>query len=599
MADSQTTATDDAPSIQVDETSFVSRLNRLLYADRRTVVDELVQNAQRAEADVVEMRIDEHGGSVRLEFEDDGVGCEPEDLLTLAETAWEDEVVGDVDPFGLGFWSITLLEGRVTVYSRDWKLEIDVPTMIESETLDVIDIERGCENNGVEGTRIVVHNPDFGDHNPWRYENAFRNTVRHAPFDEARLNGSGVATGVPRDEFSGIVPEYSRSFHFEGDGFECVLAPAEKGYDNPTLYYQDRPVGEINVRYMKGHVFADNGTIGVRAPDRKEPIHDDRFDELVEKVESAAREALAPLIRSRSDETSKLSSAILHYYEAGELADVVRFADFDDESLEGALSDDDDESADGETSGASQFSSATTTGYGSIPEETFDGAGWESDDPVDGRGVDEFDGPVWWVDVDDVERFERAVRAALDSSFDVVVASTPIERHVAENSDRMVSVSRLRQPDASELHVVQSNPTGVDERAVWVVDRAVDRLAGDGLDVEYGRIEYRVDVGGETFRFCPDDASFRAVTDEGTLVLDDSYAGAKIRRSNLAVDDESGSIGWNTGEIRFLLAIADDLADALSDLRPKHTRRGWRERINELAVTLLGGDEFDTEARDG
>lgn len=595
-------------TIKVDDESFISRLNTLLYADRRTVVDELVQNAQRAGADRVEMSANDHV----FRFEDDGCGCEPEDLLTLADTGWDDEVVEDVDPFGLGFWSIMLLEGHVNVWSGSWKMSIDVPRMIDHRTVDVVDITENptAPPDGIDGMIVEVASPNYGDHKKFTYRGAFKRAVRYAPFDEAQAGTTDVTTGLSRDEYHGRIPDYSKPFHFDLDGVECLLIPAEKSYTQPTLYYQDRPVGDLDgVRHMKGHVFVDDDeAIGVRAPDRKEPINDDRLDALVDKVEGLARQTLEPVIRSRSRETNKLSDAVRNYYDADELSGAVRFESVDDEDLEESP-DVDDESDDEidppsdestASDGGAPFTSTPRVSSGAdadIEDDDEENAHtvWDNDDEADGVSLDDLDGHAMWVRDRNVGAHRDAIRTARGAGVDVFVAHTGIERYVASNDPRLLKVEAIERADEVDVRVGPVEADVRTQRAAWVVECAAERFFGrDVVDVEVGELKHSLEVGDVVVDHHPDDINF--VVDGTRLLADVDYLDAAADEVDLG--EYPNSVDRHD-DVQLLLQVADDLAVALAQLEGENRsamtcdRKRWRRRLNDLAIGLLGDGGFD------
>ena len=113
----------------------------VVFQSFATVVDELIQNAQRANAS--EVRVTLEGDS--LIISDNGRGCEdPQHLFEKNTSAW-----GNVDEaFGEGFFSVFLLADWLRVESHNWAITIDVLEMFETGNLVFQPEETGTFFNG-------------------------------------------------------------------------------------------------------------------------------------------------------------------------------------------------------------------------------------------------------------------------------------------------------------------------------------------------------------------------------------------------------------------------------------------------------------------
>lgn len=90
-------------AMKVNQANLVKSL-RFSFTHKTTVLGELLQNARRAQATLVEFSFCPE--TKVLQVSDDGCGIESiETLLTVAESGWDAELVAQEHPFGVGFLS--------------------------------------------------------------------------------------------------------------------------------------------------------------------------------------------------------------------------------------------------------------------------------------------------------------------------------------------------------------------------------------------------------------------------------------------------------------------------------------------------------------
>ena len=94
----------------------LSKVTRLFNATLTDILNELLQNARRAGATRVKVEVVNEN---YLSITDDGVGIDdPQILLTLGNSDWEEETQHREDPAGMGIFSLANRE--VEIRSRDW-----------------------------------------------------------------------------------------------------------------------------------------------------------------------------------------------------------------------------------------------------------------------------------------------------------------------------------------------------------------------------------------------------------------------------------------------------------------------------------------------
>ena len=102
------------------------------FGSSRSILTELFQNAYRAHAENV--WITWNPESRVLEFKDDGRGCQPEDLVTVGESGWDEDSPA-IDPAGIGVFSILRPEycEQVTYRSQNWSMTISAQNLERAE----------------------------------------------------------------------------------------------------------------------------------------------------------------------------------------------------------------------------------------------------------------------------------------------------------------------------------------------------------------------------------------------------------------------------------------------------------------------------------
>ncbi|WP_448205325.1 hypothetical protein [Azospirillum sp. sgz302134] len=162
----------------VDASHLLSTADRYFNATIDTVIAELLQNARRAGAAAVAFRVTDDN----LTIEDDGCGIDnPEKLLTLAGSGWDESIARSEDPAGAGFFSLAHRE-RVTVRSRAFEMELDPAAFGGQREVPVL---AAPERQGTEITLSLRAGERA------QAEHAVRSQARFAPLP-VTLNGAPV-----------------------------------------------------------------------------------------------------------------------------------------------------------------------------------------------------------------------------------------------------------------------------------------------------------------------------------------------------------------------------------------------------------------------
>lgn len=123
-------------SLKVNETHLVQNL-RFAFTNKSTVLAELMQNGRRAGA--TEIRFEFDPETETLSVVDNGSGVENmQNLLTIAESGWDQEIKETEHPFGMGFLSALFSATHVTIESRGKKMAFDTNHALDFGDVDVV-----------------------------------------------------------------------------------------------------------------------------------------------------------------------------------------------------------------------------------------------------------------------------------------------------------------------------------------------------------------------------------------------------------------------------------------------------------------------------
>jgi hypothetical protein len=137
-----------AVKLAINETRLVKNLG-FAFTNKSTVIAELLQNGRRAGATEIYVEFD--GETKTLSVTDNGSGIETmQNLLTVAESGWNEETQIDEHPFGMGFLSALFAAEHVVIESRGKKMAFDTAHALE---FGEIAVEM---SDFIGGTRITM-----------------------------------------------------------------------------------------------------------------------------------------------------------------------------------------------------------------------------------------------------------------------------------------------------------------------------------------------------------------------------------------------------------------------------------------------------------
>ncbi|MBT9597762.1 MAG: ATP-binding protein [Vitreoscilla sp.] len=133
------------------------RNQRHAFSNRFTLVSELLQNARRAGATLIQIQYDATANVLRVQ--DDGCGLgDFQKLLSLHESGWDAATCIEEQPFGVGFSKCLYAASRCIVASGRQRVDIETEAALAKA---MIDVEQTAE--AVPGTLVELWGVDLPD----------------------------------------------------------------------------------------------------------------------------------------------------------------------------------------------------------------------------------------------------------------------------------------------------------------------------------------------------------------------------------------------------------------------------------------------------
>lgn len=333
--------------ITVDIGRFLTDVGSSLYKSGGTILDELVQNAQRAKAQNLNLGSVtgyEAGCFSLIEVQDDGRGLSKvDDLLKLANSGWSSDVVESDQPFGMGFWSTVTATSRVEVRSGTFQVVIDSDMLHATKSVKgVTVVEEGLEP--FLGFRVRLYSVprperDAPEDRRWTAWSdlvsaldGLNALVKFMNFDSVKLLQIGEyhvtshervlarldqawswkePTAFDSKKATDEVPEgVLFAKRVNTSMFEGVIWPQANSWsaapgapvEGISFYAQARVVQSRDYDNVGGWLHLKPGAVNLRAPDRKDFVSDEKYRCMSDEYDSQRRTLLLEMATTATDE---------------------------------------------------------------------------------------------------------------------------------------------------------------------------------------------------------------------------------------------------------------------------------------------------------
>jgi hypothetical protein len=244
--------------INVNEKALISNL-KMAFATGTTWVTELLQNARRAGATKIHIVL--QPGQKEFSIWDDGQGIEDmQNLFSIAESGWDEPVLSQEKPYGMGFLSCLFACEKVHIISRGQQVKVATKDAI---AFDDIHVEA---HQGVEGTFIRMKGVT---------------DMPSVQFLQSAVKGFPVSVYLDQSK------EPLESIHAVGTTMDWAkteiglihVSNLRGRFYDPLIYLQGLPIcAGFNSRYTENNVIVhlDSEKFFGRLPDRSSVIDPDK-----------------------------------------------------------------------------------------------------------------------------------------------------------------------------------------------------------------------------------------------------------------------------------------------------------------------------------
>jgi hypothetical protein len=460
-------------AITVDVGRLLTDVGSSLYKSGGTILDELVQNAQRAKAKNLEITLVQgysDGDISVLEIRDDGKGLKKaQDLLKLASSGWDKGVVASDQPFGMGFWSTVTATCRVEVRSNNLEIVIDANLLHRTKSVkDVVTINTDAEHYPGFRVRLFSVPRDQSDNGENRRWKAWKDLVtavnemgmllRFTEFESVLLRndatyGSGniedanyqllrllekaptrLKTAEP---LSALPSNISFSKRVENEFYEGVLWPQTSSWTTSVnapvrgmcFYAQKRIVQHQDYSSVGGWVHLKPGAVNLRAPDRKDFIEDDKHRAVMDRYKDDERSLFIEMAMTATDaELESFDGSMRYILKDEDVLDLIPYLFGKGTPLPGKGSQ--TESKGGELK--SVLPRKVNPNVEWAKDESFAGDVTVQDDTPQPERVKrqafEMVLPAVWVEASEEAKYETLIAVAKDAGLPVIVGSSAMQK---------------------------------------------------------------------------------------------------------------------------------------------------------------------------
>lgn len=260
----------------------------VVYSSITSVVDELIQNSQRAGATKVD--IDIVGNEYRQK--DNGTGLsDPNMLFEKSSSGWV-SIADTKTPFGEGFFSTFAIADVITARSKNWVAVVDVNKAIKDGKLDFPIEETVNETVGfsvrLEGELIRENADKLMIH--------VKELCSIVPM-EVTLNGEVI-------EHVELLKAPVTKVSIDVDNDKCKgYVSATNTYGQVKLYYEYRYVDYMYVEGIEGVLQLEDEALNLKAPDRKGFAYDDKYTDFSDMLKEVRKEVYMKLVEVADDDT--------------------------------------------------------------------------------------------------------------------------------------------------------------------------------------------------------------------------------------------------------------------------------------------------------
>lgn len=306
-------------NIEINVGAQIKLLRNNTFSDPLSFIDENIQNAQRAKSSGIYITYDEYDNT--MTFEDDGCGLkDPQSLLHIASSGWED---CNESPFGQGFFSNIAIADEIHVVSNNFKVDMDVEKMMCGDL--EVDVTTADENQ-YEGFKLTL---DY-------MKDLDGDDVKARILDIAQYLPQKVLYNnieCPKKDFMKIPDELvEKAIKVDSVDMKGWIALTNDYSHSVKLFYCGRLVQTLSQYHATGEIhMIDDSLLDLRAPDRKDIIDNNKFDDFNDKIEKKMSELALRLIIE--DKYSTVALGVKEYAKEEEALKYMKFSVYNSKDI--------------------------------------------------------------------------------------------------------------------------------------------------------------------------------------------------------------------------------------------------------------------------
>jgi len=148
---------DNKLELKVNVINQLKLFKQSTFKDVLCFLDEDIQNAQRAKATEVRVTTDSYDNTIIIE-NNGNVLDNPQSLFSIAESGWDNDVMKNENPFGMGFFSNISVSDNIEIISGDNYIIFNVNEMISTGNCE-LNIQKSEEY--YDGFKLILNNFDY------------------------------------------------------------------------------------------------------------------------------------------------------------------------------------------------------------------------------------------------------------------------------------------------------------------------------------------------------------------------------------------------------------------------------------------------------
>jgi hypothetical protein len=256
------------PILTINQSKLLHSLE-FAFAEKNSVISELLQNCKRANA----TQIDIHYSGDELVVSDNGEGITDFDiaLFTLAESAWKKSVLRENSPYGIGFLSCLYSAKKVTVISNNQEVSFDSHSALNGKHIPI------NTHHYSKGTIVILTGINLVE-----VGKTIEEYVKGFPVN-VTFNGEQLERPYALDSNKKFIETSIGQISFSGKEGKPETWSISSRY---RLYLQGLPIANHNYsKYDNANIIHLNNTFKGILPDRKD-LHEkkeayQRIDEVI------------------------------------------------------------------------------------------------------------------------------------------------------------------------------------------------------------------------------------------------------------------------------------------------------------------------------